>query len=79
MGASDEDDGRPAGGSLWMEGAIPVAAPLAGDVEADVAVVGAGCIFLLISRSRAGVRAGVVRESAMPPSSRRAARSRAGG
>ncbi len=32
----------PAGGSLWMEGGAPSAAPLAGDVDADVAIVGAG-------------------------------------
>jgi glycine/D-amino acid oxidase-like deaminating enzyme len=32
----------PAGGSLWMEGVVPTAAPLTGDVDADVAIVGAG-------------------------------------
>lgn len=32
----------PAVGSLWMEGAAPTAPPLAGDLDADVAVVGAG-------------------------------------
>jgi len=35
-------DEAPAGGSLWMEDAAPTAPPLAGDVAADVAVVGAG-------------------------------------
>ncbi len=32
----------PAGGSLWMEGVAPTAAPLKGDVDADVAIVGGG-------------------------------------
>jgi glycine/D-amino acid oxidase-like deaminating enzyme len=33
---------RSAGGSLWMEGTTATASPLRGDVDADVAVVGAG-------------------------------------
>jgi glycine/D-amino acid oxidase-like deaminating enzyme len=32
----------PAGGSVWMEGIGPDTAPLAGDVDADVAIVGGG-------------------------------------
>jgi glycine/D-amino acid oxidase-like deaminating enzyme len=32
----------PAGGSVWMEGVTPTAPALAGDVAADVAIVGAG-------------------------------------
>ena len=31
-----------AGGSLWMEGVVPTTTPLTGDVDADVAIVGAG-------------------------------------
>ena len=34
--------GAPAGGSLWMEGVVPTTTPLTGDVDADVAIVGAG-------------------------------------
>jgi gamma-glutamylputrescine oxidase len=33
---------RPAGGSLWMEGVGSVAAPLTGEIDADVAIIGAG-------------------------------------
>lgn len=33
---------RPAGGSLWMEGVTSAAAPLRGDVDAEVAIVGGG-------------------------------------
>lgn len=31
-----------AGGSVWMEGVVPTTTPLTGDVDADVAIVGAG-------------------------------------
>jgi gamma-glutamylputrescine oxidase len=31
-----------AGGSLWMEGVVPTTTPLTGDVDVDVAIVGAG-------------------------------------
>lgn len=35
-------DEAPAGGSVWMEGVAPTAAPLSGDLDVDVAIVGAG-------------------------------------
>jgi glycine/D-amino acid oxidase-like deaminating enzyme len=31
-----------AGGSVWMDGVVPAATPLAGDLDADVAIVGGG-------------------------------------
>src|SRR6185369_1701392 len=31
-----------AGGSVWMDGVTPAATPLAGDLDADVAIVGGG-------------------------------------